>query len=78
MTPIVVAGLSESQASLPHGFVLRCADVHPIRCAVTWRSSTVEGVVARARDHGESAHDFTPVWYTRERVASMGRAVTTG
>lgn len=55
---------------------LRCADVLPVGCDVSWQSSGSDELVVRARAHGERAHGFTPAWYTKERLSAMARAVT--
>lgn len=58
-------------------FVLRCADVHPVRCEVWLGAPTVEALVWRACDHGAHAHGFTPNWYDAARVAAIKGAATT-
>jgi hypothetical protein len=35
-------------------------------------------VLALALEHGALVHGFTPVWYTPDRVAVIGAAVTRG
>jgi hypothetical protein len=39
------------------------------------RSNEREQLVALAREHGERAHGFTPVWYSADRLAAMAQAV---
>ena len=53
---------------------LRCADVHPVTCDTEWTAPSASELVARAVDHGVSAHGFNPGWYTRERIAAISRA----
>ncbi len=60
----------------PQRFELRCAEVHPVRCDVTWASANPMELVSAARDHGAAAHGFTPAWYTAARVAAMSGAVS--
>ena len=57
-------------------FQLRCADVLPVRCDVSWRSASRDDLVPLACAHGASVHGFTPVWYSRERIDVMKAAVT--
>ena len=57
-------------------FELRCADVHPVRCAASWRAGRVTDVVVLARGHGALAHGFTPVWYSEKRMDLIAAAVT--
>jgi predicted small metal-binding protein len=59
---------------LPQTHEVLCADVHPVRCNVALRASTNEALAARIRDHGASVHGFTPVWYSRERIAAIADA----
>jgi hypothetical protein len=63
-------------APFTRSFVLRCADVHPVRCGEEWQSSRRENLVAAASAHGARAHGFTPVWYSPERIVAMTAAVT--
>jgi hypothetical protein len=67
-----------ARAPFPRRLELRCHDVHPLACAEVWRSSDAEQLIDSARAHGASAHGFTPVWYSRERVAAMTGAITGG
>jgi hypothetical protein len=53
---------------------LRCAEVHPVTCDTEWTAPSASELVARAVDHGVSAHGFNPGWYTRERIAAISRA----
>ena len=55
---------------------VRCADVHPVRCNVALRASSDEALTDRVRAHGASVHGFTPVWYSRERIAAITDAST--
>lgn len=55
---------------------VRCADVHPVRCNVALRASSDEVLTDRVRDHGASVHGFTPIWYSRERIAAIKKAST--
>ena len=59
-------------------FSVRCADVHPVRCAQEVVAPSVDGVVAGVVEHGADAHDFTHVWYTTDRIAAISRAVQRG
>jgi hypothetical protein len=65
-----------ARAPFPRRFEVQCDDVHPVRCDVTFRSSSYEESVARACAHGASVHGFTPEWYSAERLASIAREVT--
>ena len=56
---------------------VRCEDVHPVRCDVAFRASGDQALTDRVRAHGASAHGFTPVWYSRERIAAITEACTT-
>ena len=56
---------------------VRCADVHPVHCTVALRASSNEALTDRVRAHGASVHGFTPVWYSRERIAAITEASTT-
>lgn len=67
-------------ASLPSltpdlGFQLRCADVLPVCCDVSWRSARRDDLVPLACAHGAIVHGFTPVWYSRKRIDGMKAAV---
>lgn len=54
--------------------VLRCAEVHPVRCDAALSSPSTSDLVSRVIDHGARAHGFTAVWYTQSRIArSEGR-----
>jgi predicted small metal-binding protein len=53
-----------------------CADVHPVRCNAALRASSNEALTDRVRAHGSSVHGFTPVWYSRERLAAITEACT--
>jgi predicted small metal-binding protein len=55
---------------------VRCADVHPVRCNVALRASSNEALSDRVRAHGARVHGFTPVWYSRERIAAITEACT--
>ena len=55
---------------------VRCADVHPVRCNVALRASSYEALTDHVRAHGSSVHGFTPVWYSRERLAAITEACT--
>ena len=55
---------------------VRCEDVHPVRCDVALRASGNQALTARVRAHGASVHGFTPVWYSRERIAAITEAST--
>jgi hypothetical protein len=68
--------LPSAWAPFPQRFELGCADVHPVRCNLALRSSNLEELVALVSAHGASAHGFTPVWYSPERVAAMATAAT--
>ena len=70
-----VPASAPSQASDP-GLELQCADVLPVRCEVSWRSTSRDGLVTLACAHGQSVHGFTPAWYSRERIDIMTAAVT--
>ena len=59
----------------PRNFALRCADVHPVNCDVTWHSSDPEELILDASEHGAAAHGFTPAWYSPARVAAIAAAV---
>jgi hypothetical protein len=67
MTPV------RARAPLLH---LRCADVLPVLCDASWHLPRQEDLVARAHAHGGTAHGYTPVWYSAERLAAMAQAVT--
>ena len=56
--------------------LLRCSDVLAVTCDVSWCSGNPQELLRLACAHGASVHGFTPAWYTRERIASMRRAVT--
>lgn len=56
---------------VPKGYGLRCAQVFSPRCDVQLRSASVESVLILAREHGASAHGYTPAWFSAERLASM-------
>lgn len=60
MTPIV-----------PRTCEVLCADVHPVQCEVAFRASSTEALTDSVRAHGASVHGFTPVWYSRERIARI-------
>jgi len=70
-----VAASAPSQAQDP-GLQLQCADVLPVRCEVSWRSTSRDSLVALACAHGQSAHGFTPAWYSPEQIEIMTAAVT--
>jgi predicted N-formylglutamate amidohydrolase len=55
----------------PHTCEVRCADVHPVQCRVALRASSNRALTDRVRAHGASVHGFTPVWYSRERMAEI-------
>jgi hypothetical protein len=57
-------------------FELRCAELHPVRCDVRLSAPDLEGLVILAREHGASAHGFTPAWYSSGRLAAMAEVVT--
>ncbi len=57
-------------------FVLRCCDVLPLGCDASWRASSPGDLIHSARQHGASAHGFTPAWYDSDRLAAMAQAVT--
>jgi hypothetical protein len=65
-----------SGVSFPHMFELRCAELHPVRCDVRLSALDLEGLVILAREHGASAHGFTPAWYSSGRLAAMAEVVT--
>ena len=65
-----------SRVSFPHVFELRCAELHPVRCDARLSAPDLEGLVIRVREHGASAHGFTPAWYSRGRLAAMAELVT--
>ena len=65
-----------SRVSFPHMFELRCAELHPVRCDVQLSAPHLEGLVILAREHGASAHGFTPAWYSSRRLAAMAKVVT--
>ncbi|MEA2469107.1 MAG: hypothetical protein QOE38_105 [Thermoleophilaceae bacterium] len=75
-SPVRQAVAPPVRAPFPRRFEVQCVDVHPVRCSVTFRSSSYEESVALARAHGASVHGFTPEWYSAERLASMAREVT--
>jgi hypothetical protein len=52
-------------------FELCCADVHPYGCTERLQARRLSDLVEIAREHGASAHGFTPVWYSQQRLASM-------
>ena len=56
-------------------FELRCADVHPTGCNRKLRAQRTEDVVELARHHGALVHGFTPVWYSKRRLATIAAAV---
>ena len=56
---------------------VRCADVHPVHCDVALRASNDEALTDRVRAHGARVHGFTPIWYSRERIAAITDACTT-
>jgi hypothetical protein len=45
-------------------------------CGASWRSSSTDEVVFLAQRHGASVHDFTPAWYSLQRLTLMRAAVT--
>jgi predicted small metal-binding protein len=53
---------------------VRCADVHPVRCNVALRASSNEALTERVCAHGATVHGFTPVWYSRDRIAAITEA----
>jgi predicted small metal-binding protein len=55
-------------------YAVTCGDVHPVRCNVMLRASNGGTLTDRVRAHGASAHGFTPVWYTRERIIAISGA----
>ncbi|MEA2411953.1 MAG: hypothetical protein QOC77_2514 [Thermoleophilaceae bacterium] len=65
-----------ARAPFPRRFEVQCRDVHPVRCDATFRASSYDESVARARAHGASVHGFTPEWDSAERLASIAREVT--
>ena len=54
-----------------------CADVYPVRCNVALRASSDQALIDRVRAHGASVHGYTPVWYSRERIAAITEASNT-
>jgi hypothetical protein len=73
--PAVPATVPDRRGVAP-GLELRCSEVHPVQCDVALRGSSPDDLTARACDHGASAHGFTPVWYTRHRIAAIAAAAT--
>ena len=65
-----------SRVSFAHVFELRCAELHPVRCDVRLSAPDLEGLVILVREHGASAHGFTPAWYSSGRLAAMTEVVT--
>jgi len=59
----------------PTHFELRCAQVHPFGCEELFSATSVGDVVACACAHGARVHGFTPVFYSRERLAAMTDSV---
>jgi predicted small metal-binding protein len=57
--------------TVPRSCEVRCADVHPVQCNVALHASSNEALTDRVRAHGASVHGFTPVWYSRERIARI-------
>ncbi len=55
--------------------VLRCADVHGVRCDTEWTAPTVRELVAAAMDHGMAEHGFTAVYYNGPRMTAIRHAV---
>jgi predicted small metal-binding protein len=45
-----------------------------VQCKVELRASSNEALTDRVRAHGASVHGFTPVWYSRERIARIAEA----
>jgi hypothetical protein len=74
--PSRVSFLHPSRVSFPHMFELRCAELHSVRCDVRLSAPDLEGLVILAREHGASAHGFTPAWYSSGRLAAMAEVVT--
>ena len=68
-------GIADAVESSLDDFQLRCCDVHPVRCQVDLRSTSVAELLERACIHGATAHGFTPVWYTPARRARMAAAI---
>jgi predicted small metal-binding protein len=66
--------VATDQAGASRQLILRCADVHPVTCDAEWTAPSASELVARAVDHGVSAHGLNPGWYTRERIAAISRA----
>jgi hypothetical protein len=65
---------STDHPDLSRQLSVRCANVHPVTCDTDWTAPTASELVARAVDHGVSAHGFNPGWYTRKRIAAISRA----
>jgi Protein of unknown function (DUF1059) len=74
LTPSTTGNAPE-RLSLLQMFDLACADVHPVGCDSVMTSDSRENLVSLAREHGERAHGFTPVWYSAGRLAAMAEAV---
>ena len=51
----------------------RCCAQTSTRCnaKVALRASSNEALTDSVRAHGASVHGFTPVWYSRERIARI-------
>jgi hypothetical protein len=62
---------------VPRTCEVRCGDVHPVCCEVALRASNHVALIDRVRAHGASVHGFTPVWYSRERIAGIALIVDT-
>lgn len=59
---------------LPQTLVLRCDDVHPVRCDVAIHATSREELTNRMCAHGALVHGFTPTWYHPARVATIALA----
>ena len=57
-------------------FELCCADVHPQGCAEMLYARDSSDLVDVAREHGARVHGFTPVWYSRQRLASIAAVIS--
>lgn len=55
--------------------LLRCRDVHGVRCEVEWTGQSVGKLVAAAIEHGMTDHGFTAAFYSSGRVAAIRRAM---
>jgi uncharacterized protein DUF1059 len=56
-------------------FELRCSDVHPTGCNRKLRAQRPDDLVELAREHGALVHGFTPVWYSKQRLATIAAAI---